>query len=403
VTLSPVPLQPVENNNVTTNEEDSLVFQFAPDGIPQSFDGQDDFYEAEAFEVSGREISIAAWIRPDEFSSPPEGRIISQATGIQAEEHFIMLSTVFQNGQVRLRARFKIDGRTRTLHASRGTLEIDKWNHVAATFDGSTIKLFQDGLEVGRVLAEGTLTAGGNTPVWIGANPPAGVDRSFAGSISRLSVHRRTLTDMDIQSLSQESPTSQNEENAAPAEDDLDLELLPLQTPGETYSFDGINSYLDLGTLDIASEQVTIAGWIRATAFNNPPEGRIISKATGIQADQHYFMLSTAYHQGAVRLRARFKISGTTRTVVANSGSIVLNEWTHVATSFDGLTIRLFQDGNLVGSINAPGRIGRNDSVPVWIGANPPNAQERPFAGDIRDLQILPFSASDADIRSLMD
>ena len=138
--------------------------------------------------------------------------------------------------------------------------------------------------------------------------------------------------------------------------------------------------------------------WIKASNFNNPPEGRIISKASGIEAQQHYFLLSTAYNRGAVRLRARLKINGTTRTVFADSGEIHLNQWTHVAASFDGNTIRLFQNGAQVGLLSAPGKIDRNSSIPVWLGANPPVVKDRPFAGEIRELKIISSALTGAEI-----
>ena len=148
----------------------------------------------------------------------------------------------------------------------------------------------------------GTLTGESNASVWIGANPPAGSERSFAGNIGKLSVRRETLTVSEIHTLAQDHPevenvTSPSAEPSSPESDSRDL-----FEDGRTHSFDGIDDFVDLGAFNITSDQVTFSVWIKASNFNNPPEGRIISKASGIEAQQHYFMLSTAYNLSLIHI-----------------------------------------------------------------------------------------------------
>ena len=55
------------------------------------------------------------------------------------------------------------------------------------------------------------------------------------------------------------------------------------------------------------------------------------------------------------------------------------NVWAHFAAVYDGRNMRLYKDGNLVGSTSKTGSLTTNSNVPVWIGANPTNAAARPW------------------------
>ena len=51
----------------------------------------------------------------------------------------------------RLRFRLKTLGTTSTLIAPTSDVVIGKWSHVVAVYDGATMRLYQDGADVGRI------------------------------------------------------------------------------------------------------------------------------------------------------------------------------------------------------------------------------------------------------------
>jgi hypothetical protein len=97
-------------------------------------------------------------------------------------------------------------------------------------------------------------------------------------------------------------------------------------------------------------------------------------------------MVSTIRKNGQKRLRFRLKTdNGGTSTLIGNA-VLTAGQWTHVTATYDGIVMKLYQDGVEVGSLAKTGTIATSASVEAWIGANPDNA--RYFDGLIDDVRI---------------
>ena len=168
---------------------------------------------------------------------------------------------------------------------------------------------------------------------------------------------------------------------------------------GEALLFDGTDDYVDLGNLDVASDQLTLAAWINVNEFN-PNDGRILSKATGSSTQDHYWMLSTTEDNGVERARFRLKTDGVTSTLVADSGSVPIGGWVHVAATYDGIEMRLYQDGVLVGTQPKTGTVTSGAGVPVWIGGNP-TSNLQVWDGLIDDVRIYSEALTPAEVQAL--
>jgi hypothetical protein len=161
---------------------------------------------------------------------------------------------------------------------------------------------------------------------------------------------------------------------------------------GSPYSvrFDGVDDYIDLGSLDVNGSGLTLAAWFKADSFPGPSnDPRLISKASGNVADDHVFMLSTVKLGSAVRLRARVRISGMTTTLIDPMGDLQLSEWHHAAMTYDGTTLRLFLDGVEVGSTLLSGVVDVDPSIPVAVGSQPTVGEAHYFDGLLDDVRIL--------------
>lgn len=165
---------------------------------------------------------------------------------------------------------------------------------------------------------------------------------------------------------------------------------------GSALRFDGNDDRLSIGTVDFTGEALTIAAWIQPTAFNSA-DGRIISKASGVQSNDHYWMMSTYGN----KLRVRLKTNGSTDTFIASQSNLEIGKWTHVAFMYDGSRVVIYQDGVMVGEFAKTGFIDPDPTVFAAIGNQPENAGNAAFFGLIDDVNIYTRALSHLEIQNL--
>lgn len=154
--------------------------------------------------------------------------------------------------------------------------------------------------------------------------------------------------------------------------------------------FDGVDDYISLNNMDIAGNQLTLEALINSSNLSNChfSQCRIISKTTSPTPSDHYWMLSTDSTNGNNFLRFRVKTGGTTTSLVATLGALSNNTWYHVAATYDGANMKLFLNGNQVGSTPKTGTLNTDPTVEAWIGGNPPTDNSHPWYGGIDEVRI---------------
>ena len=170
-------------------------------------------------------------------------------------------------------------------------------------------------------------------------------------------------------------------------------------TAKSALQFDGVDDYVSIGSLHIVPTNVkidtmSISAWFKADTFNTP-DARIISKASGSNIDDHWFVLRTAAVGSEFRLSFGLKVNGTTTELVASSGDLETDVWTFALATYDGIDMKLYKDGLLVGSVPVTGNIDIDTTAEIWIGANPTG--EKYFDGLIGELALMnrEFSATE--------
>ena len=142
---------------------------------------------------------------------------------------------------------------------------------------------------------------------------------------------------------------------------------------------------------------MTVAAWFKATTLPDT-DPRIVSK--GHRPQRTGTLLHGEYtNASGPRLRFRLKTGGTTKTLIAAGQTIPVGQWVHMAATYDGTTMRLYQNGVQVGSMAASGNITGHTSAPSVIGANP-NAYGV-FNGLIDEVRIYSRAMSAAEIGEL--
>ena len=119
------------------------------------------------------------------------------AADAEAKRHIWSLTTAPSGGNYYLSISGSMSGYASTLTATTGALQLNKWALVALIYNGSTAKLYKDGVEVASINAFGTFEIGPTVPCWIGSQPAAtlgAASKPFNGIIDEVAIFAYALT-----------------------------------------------------------------------------------------------------------------------------------------------------------------------------------------------------------------
>ncbi len=166
--------------------------------------------------------------------------------------------------------------------------------------------------------------------------------------------------------------------------------------PNRAYSFNGTNSYVSVpasASLNSPTTACTQAGWVYlyGTSLVGSGFNPLIMKSVTTENALMYRMVTNPTYVGAA-----FNNWNTHQSVAQVTP---LNEWHHLATVFNGATLRCYYDGVFIGSQPMAMTIA-TDNRPLTIGADIPGVLEI-FNGKIDDVCIYNRALSDTDIMEL--
>ena len=138
--------------------------------------------------------------------------------------------------------------------------------------------------------------------------------------------------------------------------------------------FNGSNSYVNLGNLEVAGSGITMAAWINADTFGGG-DGRIFAKSDGTANADHTWMLSIIDVGADVYLRLRISAGSHTEVLISSDYALNTGQWYHVAATYDQTSgeMAIYLDGALVelGAHTVGGAVDQDPTRDVWIGGNP--------------------------------
>jgi len=137
------------------------------------------------------------------------------------------------------------------LYAEDAGVQTGQWQHIAATFDGTTMRVFLNGEQVGEMAASGSDSIIEiHHPVRIGGNPDQG-SLDFDGAIDDVMVFDQALTTGEIQQAMNVAPGLAADPDPADGAADVPRDVVLNWTPGEfadlhdvyfATSFDDVNN-----------------------------------------------------------------------------------------------------------------------------------------------------------------
>jgi hypothetical protein len=122
-----------------------------------------------------------------------DARLISKATSTASQDHYWMLSTF---DVAALRVRLKAGGDTVTLISPPNAVTVGEWYHVAATYDGATLRLWANGVEIAASPHSGAVDANDTVAAALGNQPQGG--NPFDGRLDDVFVYDTALDASEI-------------------------------------------------------------------------------------------------------------------------------------------------------------------------------------------------------------
>ena len=147
--------------------------------------------------------------------------------------------------------------------------------------------------------------------------------------------------------------------------------------------------YVDIGDLDITGSQITVEAIIRKS---NTTVSNIISKHSGA-ADANYLFRPTLF---GITTTAGFFFC-------TNPITLPINEWYHIAATYDGSLIKYYVNGCKVNELPATGDLVQNNLITA-IGARPANTVPvEHFRGNIDEVRIWNIVRTEVEIQQNMN
>lgn|SRR5574337_1113173 len=163
---------------------------------------------------------------------------------------------------------------------------------------------------------------------------------------------------------------------------------------GGALSFNGSTSMVTVNesnSLDLTSE-MTLEAWIKPTTLSGWRTA-VLKERSGSLVSALYANTSANRPNGTVVTSiGAYELSGT--------ATLPLNTWTHLATTFDGATLRLYVNSVLVSSQAASGAIVTS-TLPLRIGGN--SVWGEYFAGLIDEVRVYNRALSQTEIQTDMN
>lgn len=199
--------------DATANHNDGTLFNFAGDDtqwVPSEHIGALRFYGSNYVEMADspsvganllNRFSVAGWFR----SNVPLTANGNTYRMIEKENSYFLLqgdgnASGIGNGAFSLLV--KKGGANLSIGIGQA-VEANRWYHVAATFDGSNLRIYLDGELKGTRAVAAPIDSGGNMPLHVGSDYTAGMAgaKYFNGAIDELGLWSRPLFPSEILTL----------------------------------------------------------------------------------------------------------------------------------------------------------------------------------------------------------
>ncbi len=376
-----------------------------------NFDGVDDYVQTPLQMTP--QTTIEAWVNPSILTG---GHMDGTLPGITRRsiagtaDFGVDLAIGLYGGK--LGAIYKPPTGISALLQSNIVVQTGTWYHVAVTIDGTTARLYVNGnLEASGATATNYTP---HTDFRIGRVSCCAADM-FGGLVDEVGVYNRALTATEISSIYNANssgkckPTGLNpavnlvgfwtgdgDTRDFAGEDQNGTNngaTFAVGKVGQSFNFNGSSNVEVTNAAQLNPSQLTIETWVYKTVGG---DADLVGKDGEISQRQYWL-------GAASNARFRPHLSTTNNGLVFFDGATAynLNEWYHVAMTYDGANLRLYVNGVLDGSTAATGSI-ISTTQPLRIGGGAPSGQLQNYLnGRLDEVSLYDRALSPNEIAAI--
>jgi RHS repeat-associated protein len=383
-------------------------------GKALQFDGVDDLVtvpDANALDLSTG-MTISAWVSRETTTG-------AAAIAVKERSPNPAYGLYASNGNGKPILRYRTSQNAERISEASAVLPVQQWMHVAATFSGTSLKVYLDGVLSNSTTGQGNIVASTGV-LRIGGN--SAVSEFFKGRLDEVRIYNRALSVSEI-AIDRDEPVVANtaltacatpscylvagygfeEPSGNTVTDSTGHGLTGTVTEaarvagkfGNGLSFDGVNDRVSV-TADALNLPggMTLSAWVNPAVTSNTWRSIILKEAgTGVGAYGLYAATDTGKPSAYFR--------GTADRELKAGTQLPANQWSHLTATYDGITLRLYVNGTQVGSQTITDYV-MPSSEPLSFGSNASWPGEA-FQGRIDEVRIYRRALTAAQIMSDKD
>jgi len=268
-------------------------------GAGINFDGVNDYINTTYFVTNA--FSVSVWLKKAASTADGEHGVVSQKTVWNSQYGWTL---TFPTSEA---IAFYANYSNTAVYSA--PVSVGVWHHAVGTFDGSTVRIYLDG-----VLQQSTSSnlALQNYSAVIGRASPTLNAYYFNGSIDETAIYNRSLSPSEVLALYSAGKAKFAEWTSGKS--------------GTGLAFDGIDDYLLVGTgaaLAMADNDFAMDAWVKLNAYS---PGYLTAILGSTDSNASAMIVSPSHTLGITKIGEVGSFS---------SLSVGLGVWTHVAITFD--------------------------------------------------------------------
>lgn len=173
---------------------------------------------------------------------------------------------------------------------------------------------------------------------------------------------------------------------------------------GQAFDLNGVNQYVQIDDSPSLnpSGAISVAAWLFLRQYKTFPSSDNIVVKDNFDLNKRDYVLQAGYTTNGSQIS--FTVFTSIGRFDLYGGSVSISNWTHIVGTYDGQVGRIYQNGQLVGSVAlvlTNGAVLNNTDTPLLIGGNNDQCCNRILNGLVDEVAIFSRALSSNEVAAM--